>query len=231
MKSKNTCELRYGTQYSFQSDIIKDKIRKTLMDRYNVDNPQKNDAIRAKTRATNNIRYGGPAPACSKDVVSRMEQTCEERYGVSNFSYSPLFSEYHHKRIFHDNLYFDSSWEVKVYDFLKSTNIPFEYSPSISLPYEYCGKQHTYHPDFLVNGRIYEVKGDHFFKVDESGKEVMINPYRDPEWNDERYAYECGRYEAKHQCMIANGVVIIREEQVNNLEDIFSRGLNEDEVD
>ena len=26
--------------------------------------------------------------------------------------------------------------------------------------YEYDGKVHTYHPDFLINGKVYEVKGD-----------------------------------------------------------------------
>jgi hypothetical protein len=106
---------------------------------------------------------------------------------------------------------------VKVYDFLKSNNIAFEYSPEISLPYEYDGKTFYYHPDFLINGKSYEVKGEQFFKVDESGNEVMFNPYRDPEWTDERYAWECGKYEAKHQCMLRNNVVILRESDIRNL--------------
>lgn len=28
---------------------------------------------------------------------------------------------------------------------------------------------HTYFPDFIVSGMVIEVKGDHFFHVDESG--------------------------------------------------------------
>lgn len=116
---------------------------------------------------------------------------------------------------------FDSKWEFKVYDFLIENKLLFEYQPAISIPY-YCeGTKHYYHPDFLVNGRIYEVKGDHFFKVDESGKEVMINPYRDPEWSDERYAYECAKYEAKHQCMINNGVVILRRKDIKSITTSF----------
>ena len=55
---------------------------------------------------------------------------------------------------------FGSSWEFKVYDFLKEHGIEFEYQPSISFEYEYDGKVHTYHPDFKVGDKIFEVKGD-----------------------------------------------------------------------
>jgi hypothetical protein len=95
---------------------------------------------------------------------------------------------------------FDRSWEFKVYDFLTEHNIPFEYHPSISIPYEYDGKQHTYHPDFRVGDRIVEVKGDHFFRINKStGQEEMYCPWRRPEWSDEYYEWTCGLYEAKHQ--------------------------------
>lgn len=195
------------------------------MDRYEVDNPQKSEEIKAKTRETNYVRYGGAAPACSKEVLDKMEATCEERYGVSNFSKSPLFAAFHRKRIFHDNLYFDSNWEVKVYDYLKENNIPFEYAPAISYPYEYDGRQFTYHPDFIINGKVYEVKGDQFFRINEStGQEEMFNPYREQEWSDERYVWECGKYEAKHRCMLRNNVVILRESQIENLDSVFNYG-------
>ena len=65
----------------------------------------------------------------------------------------------------------------------------FEYQPNVMLEYEFDGKLHMFHPDFLVNGRLYEVKGDQFFRMNEStGQEEMFNPYRNPEWTDERYA-------------------------------------------
>ena len=106
---------------------------------------------------------------------------------------------------------FDRSWEFKVYDFLTEHNIPFEYHPSISIPYEYRGTQHTYHPDFKVGNRIVEVKGDNFFRVNKlTGQEEMYNPYRYPEWTDEKYDWICGLYEAKHQCMLLNNVIILR---------------------
>ena len=86
-----------------------------------------------------------------------------------------------------------------VYDFLTEHNIPFEYQPTISFPYEYKGTHHTYHPDFRIGNKIIEVKGDHFFRINEStGQEEMYCPYRYPEWSDEYYEWKCGLYEAKH---------------------------------
>lgn len=45
----------------------------------------------------------------------------------------------------------------------------------------------------------------------------MINPYRNKNWSDERYNWECEKYEAKHQCMITNNVIILRKKDIDNL--------------
>ena len=114
---------------------------------------------------------------------------------------------------------FGSNWEFKVYDFLTENHIEFEYQPEISFEYEYDGNKHTYHPDFLVNGKIYEIKGDQFFRINEStGKEEMYLPWKG-NLSDEEYEYKCGLYEAKHQCMIKNDVIILREYELLNLKE------------
>ena len=72
---------------------------------------------------------------------------------------------------------------------------------------------------FLVNGKIYEVKGDQFFRINEStGKEEMYLPWKG-NLSDEEYEYKCGLYEAKHQCMIKNDVIILREYELLNLKE------------
>jgi len=112
---------------------------------------------------------------------------------------------------------FDRSWEFKVYDFLTEHNIQFEYHPKISIPYKCEDTQHYYHPDFLVNGRLYEVKGDNFFRInEETGKEEMYLTWKG-NLSDEEYEWKCKLYEAKHQCMIANNVIILRKKEINNL--------------
>lgn len=50
-------------------------------------------------------------------------------YGVSNFSQSSLFTGYYRKRVFYDGYWFDSSWEVIVYKYLKQNNIEFVSHP------------------------------------------------------------------------------------------------------
>ena len=206
-----------GVDYPMQSEVVKAKSRKSCIANLGVENPSKSEEVKAKKMATTLSNYGVDHPFKSEIVKARSMNTCIEHWGCDNFSKSPLFAAFHRKRIFHDSIWFDSSWEVLVYDFLKTNNIQFEYSPSISISYEYDGREFTYHPDFLVDGTIYEVKGDQFFRIDESGREVMYNPYRKPEWSDGRYAWECGKFEAKHQCMLRNNVIILRESDVRNL--------------
>ena len=52
----------------------------------------------------------------------------------------------------------------------------------------------------MIEGKLVEVKGDHFFKEDGT----MQNPYDHSQ--DELY-------EAKHQCMLSNGVDVWRYKQ------------------
>lgn len=115
-------------------------------------------------------------------VKERLRNSMLDIYNVEYYSQT---YEYHKnkKHKFYSDKYpeftFDSTWEVKVYEFCKDNNIPVEYSPAISYEYEYDGKIWTYHPDFLINGKVYEVKGDQFFRINEStGKEEMFSPYR-----------------------------------------------------
>lgn len=114
-----------------------------------------------------------------------------------------------------------TSWEFKVYDFLKEHHIQFEYQPEISIPYECEGTHHTYHPDFLVQDRIVEVKGDNFFRINENtGEEEMYLTWKG-NLSDEEYEWRCKVMEAKHQCMIANNVIILRKNEIAHLEDVF----------
>ena len=157
----------------------------------------------------------------SDDVKKKMRETILKKHGVEYYSQTEEYHKKVHKKYSnpkYPDMTFGSSWEFLVYDFLLENHIDFEYQPAISLPYEYQGTQHTYHPDFRIGNRIVEVKGDNFFRINEStGKEEMFCPYRDDDWSGEKYDWMCGLYEAKHQCMIQNGVTILRERQIKTL--------------
>ena len=242
-KVKETMMREFGVEHPMQSEEIKQRTKENNQIEFGVDHPMKLDEfkqrsidnnrakhggihssalpeVKAKVVATNLRRYNTKCTLQNETINAKARRTCNLKYNVDYYTQS---YEYHKnkKHRFHSKKYpgltFDSTWEVKVYEICRDNNIPIEYSPRISFPYNYAGRIWTYHPDFLINGKVYEVKGDQFFKVDESGHEVMFNPYRKPEWSDERYDWECGKYEAKHQCMIVNNVLILRDKDIDNL--------------
>lgn len=68
---------------------------------------------------------------------------------------------------------FDSKPELAYYIWLRDMNINFTCKPDISFTYSHCSKTYRYFPDFIVEGQVVEIKGDHFFKEDGS----MQNPF------------------------------------------------------
>ena len=225
-KAKATLKKNHNVENPMQLESAKEKFNKTMQDRHGVDWAMQSKTIQEKAKAKNIKNLGVPFPMMSQQVKEKAIARCQELWGVDNYVQTYEYHKTSHKKYTnpkYPDMEFATSWEFKVYDFLTEHNIPFEYQPSISIPYEYDGKQHTYHPDFRVGDRIVEVKGDQFFRINEStGQEEMFNPYREQEWSDERYEWECGKYEAKHQCMLRNNVVIIRGKQVNTLEQVFN---------
>ena len=218
---KETCRRKYHADSPLESEEVQDKARKTRLENNGVENPFNSREFQEKARETMRRNHNGNIGYAAKDIMEKACATSEERYGYEHYTQS---AEYHKnkKHKLHSEKYpeltFDSTWEVKVYEFCKDHNIPVEYSPEISYPYEYDERTWTYHPDFLINGKVYEVKGDHFFKYNESsGQEKMFCPYRNPKWSDEQYAWICGKFEAKHQCMIKNNVRIMRDADIKNL--------------
>lgn len=206
---RNVWKEKIGCDNPMRSKSIMEKRKLDLKERCGVENPAQIPEIRKKISETHK----------SDECKLRINNTCEERYGTKWYQQS---EEYYRNRRWrytnpkYPNMTFATFWEFKVYDFLTEHNIPFEYQVK-SIPYEYDGETHYYHPDFLVNGRIYEVKGDNFFRInEETGKEEMYLTWKG-DLSDEEYEWRCGLYEAKHQCMIVNNVVILRGKDIENL--------------
>lgn len=169
--------------------------------------------------------HGAKYPLQCNDIQKKTRETLLKTKGVEHPSQTYEFHKnkrHKFKSMKYPGISFDSRWESKVYEFCRDNGILVEYSPKISYKYEYDGKVHTYHPDFLINGRVYEVKGDHFFRINEStGEEEMYCPYHNPKWSNDYYDWKCRQFEAKHQCMIANGVIILRQSDIEHLDSIF----------
>lgn len=215
---------RWGTTCSLHNVDIEKKVKDTMIKKYGVEYPAQNEKVRDKMKKTTKERYGVEHYSSSEDYIKKVHNTCMERYGVIH--HSQLESEKQKKietcmknngvdvifRNYRDGpqsfvvngIRFDSKWEKKYYDYLVRENIDFTFHPNKYFLYSYAGKNHKYYPDFLVEGKYVEIKGDQFFNEDGSAR----NPYND---NDTL------KTQAKFKCMKENGVILLRGDDLKAL--------------
>lgn len=218
----------FGVDYTFQREDVKEKIKQTKKERYNDEfytNREKaqktcielyNDphySNREQCWKTFEEKYGTKNIFTLDEIKEKRKETLIKNYGSTSYNNRELWKENCIKKYgslcfsqiyLYNNTYFSSSWELAYYIWLKDHNIVFEYQPDTIFSYEYDGTNHEYCPDFKINEDIIEIKGTHFFK---DGK--MICPYDRNKRTNEENEYIDGLFEAKHQCMIKNGVKII----------------------
>lgn len=206
-KIRHTNLERYGVEnYAKTKECLK-KMKTTCIEKYGVDNYSKTDEFGNKYKNTMLNNYGVEHYSKTVEYKIKSKTTNLKRYGFESYAQTSDFSKYHKKRVKYDGLTFDSSWEVIVYQYCKRYNKEFEYQPNVKLEYEYNGKKHYYQPDFLIEGKLYEVKGDHFFDGDK-----MINPYN---------TFINEQMELKHQCMIKNNVTILRRDDIKRIKEML----------
>jgi len=82
-KRKKTNKERYGTEFTFQSEIIKRKIKRKFVENYGC-HPSQSDKVKRKIKETVKKRYGVDNVSQLKAIVEKRENTCMQRYGVSN---------------------------------------------------------------------------------------------------------------------------------------------------
>lgn len=98
----------------------------------------------------------------------------------------------------YNDLYFENSWSLAYYIWLKDHNKKFEYQ--ISLPLFYIDDDNikrNHYFDFLVEGKYVEIIGKHFFNE----KDEPFNNYSKKYWWK------------KYQFLIDNNVYIMREKE------------------
>lgn len=152
------------------------------------------------------------------EVKEKSEKTCERLYGNKKPIVTPEIQKKCKKRYLYNGIYFHSQPELALYIYLVDHNIPFKYHVSTYFTYEYDGKLHKYYPDFIIDGKIVEIKGDQFF--DKNGK--MKAPFRSQYKSEEQYIYACKNYEAKQKCMQENNVIIFRNNDYQKYLDYIS---------
>lgn len=224
-KIRKACLERFGVEYPLQNHGILAKAADTLMRRHGVDNSMRIPEVRAKARKTIRERYGVDSPLQNPGIRSKAEATRIERYGVAYPAQDAgTMNRIIRKRVRNmrlenrpaaDGLVFDSKWELRFYKFCKSKGLDVEYHPCC-FEYSYRGKTHRYYPDFKVGSRLYEVKGDCFINKDGTWR----SPFRRDGSSDAEYSAECDQMEAKRQCLVSHGVIVVSSNEMKNLEEI-----------
>lgn len=184
---KNWIE-KYGVDNPAKSKQVIDKQKLTISHH----TKSQIDLATKKSKRTRQLKYGA---YFSKEKIEKTNQTLIEKYGSLENAYKERYKKiqqvfldkygtkypvmlYSHKKYAFDGELFDSSWELAFYVWLKDCSIDFKYHPC---SFDYIGddgKHHQYFPDFEVNGKIVEIKGDHFFN--EKGE--PFNKYTKKSW-------------------------------------------------
>ena len=219
-QSKKTNLERYGVEYYSQTDEYSIKVKETSQEKYGADNYSQTEECKAKIQQTNLIKYGVKCSFQADEVKEKIAQTNLERYGVENAMQNPDIRRKAQKKYFYDGFHFDSFPEIAYYVWLKDNNISFEYQPDVSFEYSCNEIVHKYIPDFMVEGQYVELKGLQFFE-DKDPSKKMINPY-DHNQDDV--------YEAKHQCMIKNNVMIMTDIDFNKYIEYAKKKFTSDEI-
>jgi len=192
-----------GLTSSFQLPGVHEKCVETWQENYGVDCALKAPEVRKKIEQSWLENYGVDHPWKSREIRDKIEQTNLDTYGTT---YGPgTFAKYQF-----DGEWFDSSWELAYWIWCKDNGKSITHNPCC-FEYEVVGvdgevKKHKYWPDFEVDGKLVEIKGDQFFTED--GKSMKC-PYRRKEWSDELYDFMNRMYAAKHKCMVEHGVTIM----------------------
>lgn len=132
----------YGVDYYFQTNEFKTKFKLICNQKYGVDNPLQVSTIREKG-----------------------EQTCLDKYGVKHYTQSIEYHKKARKLYSYNDIKFDSLWEVAVYIYYTYLGYLVIRCP-VKFQYFINNKEHYYFPDFSINGKLVEIKGDHLINKD-----------------------------------------------------------------
>ena len=185
-KRKQTCIEKYGVDNPAKVKAIHEKSNTTKLEKYGyIGHFQKpgaqedlqerahTDESYKKKRATCVDKFGVDHYMKSEENIKDHKEKIMAKTGYDNPMRNPavrkkIIDEYGQlgrvKGYTYREIHFDSSWELATYIWLTDHKKQFIYHPQI--PFTYIGDDgldHEGYPDFLIEGKFYEIKGTQFF--------------------------------------------------------------------
>lgn len=208
-KRISTTQERYGVDHVMQDANLKQKCFDSQIQNGGIgfqrEHLQKAAQIKAHSpeayesrHSTCMEKYGVEHHFQNKNVLDKQWDSYKEKTGYDHPAYNPEII-HSAKGYLYNEVHFDSSWELAYYIWLVDNKKQFIYHPPFPLEYfDDNNEKHTYYPDFLIEGKFVEIKGDHFFN--EKGE-----PYNS-------YAKEY--WWSKFNYLILNDIKIMKFEEV-----------------
>ena len=81
-KRKKTVNEKYGVDNVSQLEEVKKRVRKTSLLHYGVENPSQTESIKKKKSKTTYLHYGVENPSQAESIKKKKEETCFKNYGV-----------------------------------------------------------------------------------------------------------------------------------------------------
>jgi hypothetical protein len=165
-KKRKTFIEKYGVDNPNKNEIVKKRKKLTCIEKYGVDNPQKSDIIKNKSKITCIKKYGNSSYVNSQEFKSKMN----EKYGVDNPMMSYLINDKRIKTSFKINEFesikYQGSYELDFLKYCKENNIIVN-RPNFNINYIYLQECKKYLPDFYLKelNLVIEVKSTYYFNL------------------------------------------------------------------
>lgn len=175
---EKTCIEKYGSKSPLTNNDVMKKTKKTMINKFGVDNISKVDYIkkeRSKTMKDNTHNYNkiifekyGSNVSKLETIKEKKKNTTLKNWGVENPIQNPLIFEKAQKngkkiKLHEIGIYYRGTYEKDFLDFCIKENIKIEKGPSIWFIYE--GNKKYYHSDFYIKDKnlIIEVKSSYYY--------------------------------------------------------------------
>ena len=185
---------KYGVKNISQAPEVKKKKIETTKEHYGVDHHWQAEEIKQTIKKKVAKNYG---ENFQRDFFKNWAR---KNYGVDNIS---QVSEIRSKRCIPYrvlNYKFRSSIEVYFFLYHKMNGYDVKYE-DVNFSYNCNGNEYKYTPDFVVNDKIYELKGKGF--LDEDNNLQLENIYKDIDLEKEK---------AKQKCIEDHNVILLPED-------------------
>lgn len=177
---------QFGVTHGLQLDKFKDKQKATVQSKYGVDNVSQNEKIKNKRKATIQDRYGVDYASQSEEIKKKIKETSFKNFGVDhhlkdyNRLQKHLMLSYKVYKYKDTNLTYQGSYEFHFLEQLDKRGLLSEVSNGSSFDYEFLGKKHVYHTDFVLRNEHIEIKSG--WTYDGNGTNELLKELNHTKW-------------------------------------------------